>query len=259
MADPFTRQEAIDYIKRRAGGGVVVLEVSPEQVEDRFDEALRWYIGRKGIKRFAVQNLTPGVQEYTMPDDCDEVLDVTFPGAQLDIISAVNPFAFIDVDQLPVAYQSITGVPGGSFYGSLHQILAHAETARRIVGSEPAWEFYKELNVLQIFPRNVRTGTAVARYISTTIVTEDPTAPATTPVNDFRRLRFRERDIILRYAGALLELQIGKHRRKYTEWPGSGGGKTLDGDTMVGDAQAAMEKMDEEIKGLSEPVPFIAG
>lgn len=259
MADPFTRTDAIDFIQRKAGGGVVVLEISPEQVEDRFDDAVRWYISRKGVKRFAVQTLTPGVQEYTMPDDCDEVLNVTFPGAQLDIIAAVNPFAFIDVDQLPVAYQSITGVPGGSFYGTLHQILAHAETARRIVGSEPAWEYHKEINTLQIYPRNVRQGTAVARYISTTMNAVDPVDPAIVPVNDFRKLRFRDRDIILRYAQAQLEIQIGKHRRKYTDWPSSGGTKSLDGDSMVADAMAAIERMDEEIKALSEPVAFLVG
>ncbi len=37
----------IDWVKRRAGGGVVVLEISPEQVEDRFDDALRWYVARR--------------------------------------------------------------------------------------------------------------------------------------------------------------------------------------------------------------------
>lgn len=259
MADPFTRTDAIEYIKRKVGGGVVVLEVSAEQIDDRFDDALRWYTARKGIKRFALQTLTPGVQEYTMPDDTDEVLNVTFPGVQLDIIAAVNPFAFIDVDQLPVAYQSITGVPGGSFYGTLHQILAHAETARRIVGSEPAWEYFRETRTLHIFPRNVRQGLAIARYISTTIGTVDPVSPATTPVNDFRRLSFRDRDIILRYATAQLEIQIGRHRRKYGEWPGGAGGTTMDGDTLVADGQAAIEKMDEEIKGLGDPVPFLVG
>ena len=256
MADPFTRTDAIAWIKRRVGGGVVVLEVSPEQVEDRFDDSLRWYVARKGVKRFAFQTLTPGVQEYTMPADTDEVLWVTFPGVQLDIIAAVNPFAFIDVDQLPVAYQSITGVPGGSFYGTLHQILAHAETARRIVGSEPAWEYYRESKTLQIFPRNVRQGLAIVRYISSTVRTKDPTPPSLTPVNDLRSMSFRDRDIILRYATAQLEIQIGRHRRKYGEWPGD---KSMDGDTLVADAQAAITEMNEEIKGLSDPVPFLVG
>jgi hypothetical protein len=259
VADPLNREDAIAYIKRKAGGGVVVLEVTEDQIEDRFDDAIRWYISRRGVKRFAVQNIAQGTQEYVMPDDCDEVLNLTFPGVQLDIIAAVNPFAFIDVDQLPVAYQSITGVPGGAFYGTLHQILAHAETARRIVGSEPAWEYFKEINTLHIFPRTVRAGTALARYISTTLNAVDPVSPAIVPVNDFKKLRFRDRDIILRYAQAQVEIQIGKHRRKYGEWPGAGGGKTMDGDTMVADAMAAIEKMDEEIKALSEPVPFLVG
>lgn len=260
MADPLTQPQVIDWLKRAVGGGVVVLELCKEHFEDSFSDALRWYIGRKGIKRRAIQTFTPGFQEYTMPDDTDEVLEVWFAGVQIDIIAAVNPFAFIDIDQLPVAYQSITGVPGGSFYGTFHQILAHAETARRIIGSEPAWEFFKDTNILHIVPRNQRTGTAIVRYISTTLITEDPKAPLTSPTNDFRRLRYYHRDLILRYALAQVKNRLGRVRSKYTDgMPAAGGSKTLDGDTLLGEAQNEIEKLDEELKGLNEGVPFLIG
>lgn len=257
--DPTTKTDALLWTKRQLGGGVTVLELCEEHFDDSFDDAIRWYIGRKGIKRLAAQNLVPGFQEYAMPEDCDEVLEVWFPGVQIDIIAAVNPYAFIDIDQLPVAYQAITGVPGGSFYGTFHQILAHAETARRVIGSEPAWEFYKDTNLLYIAPRNQRAGTAIARYISTTLRVEEPTPPATTPINDFKRLRFRHRDLILRYALASVKERLGRVRSKYTEFPSAGGTKNLDGETLLGEAQNEKQALNEEIVNLGEGTPFLIG
>ena len=257
--DPMTKTEALEWLQRKLGGGAVVLELCEDHFSDAFDDAIRWYIGRKGIKRLAAQNLAPAIQEYEMPQDCDEVLEVWFPGVQIDIIAAVNPYAFIDIDQLPVAYQSITGVPGGSFYGTFHQILAHAETARRVVGSEPAWEYFKDTNVVHIAPRNQRVGLAVVRYISTILGVEDPVSPATTPVNDLRKIRWRHRDLILRYALAQAKERLGRVRGKYTEWPSAGGSKNLDGETLLGEAQNEIERLNEEIINLGEGTPFLIG
>jgi len=257
--DPLTRAEAITWLKRALGGGVVVLELCQDHFEDAFADAIRWYVGRNGIKRRAIQNIVGGIQEYLMPPDCDELLEVWFPGVQVDIIAAVNPFAFIDIDQLPVAYQSITGTPGGSFYGTLHQILAHADTARRVIGSEPAWEYFKDTNTLHVTPRSQRGGIAIARYVSTTLVADDPTLPATIPVNDFRKLRYRHRELILRYALAKVKERLGRVRGKYTEWPGAGGGKTLDGETLLTEAREEVTALSEEIMELNEGVPFLVG
>ena len=257
--DPLTRAEAIAWLKRALGGGVVVLELCQEHFEDSFADAIRWYIGRKGIKRRAVCSVTAGIQEYMMPADTDEVLEVWFPGVQIDIIAAVNPYAFIDIDQLPVAYQSITGVPGGAFYGTLHQILAHAETARRVVGSEPAWEYFKDNNVLHVTPRNQRGGVALVRYASTTLVADDPEPPALTPVNDFRRIHFRHRELILRYALARAKERLGRVRGKYTEFPSAGGSKTLDGDALLTEAREETESLNQELMELNEGVPFLIG
>lgn len=257
--DPTTKVDVLEWVARAMGGGVVVLELCTEHFEDAFDDAVRWYIGRKGIKRRAVQSMSPGVQEYSMPEDCDEVLELWFPGVQIDIIAAVNPYAFIDIDQLPVAYQSITGVPGGSFYGTFHQILAHAETARRVMGSEPAWEYFKDTNQIHIAPRNQRVGVALARYISTTLIAEEPISPATTPINDFKRLRFRHRDCILRFTLAKVKERLGRVRGKYTEMPSAGGTKNLDGETLLGESQNEIQALNEEIVNLGEGTPFLIG
>lgn len=253
MARPCTRETSIAWLRRKLGCGVVAVELSEEQAEDSFDDAIRWWVGRKGIKKHAAQNLTPGVQEYVMTDDCDMVLEVFFPGVQLDIIAAVNPYAFIDVDQLPVAYSSITGVPGGSFYGTFFQILQHAETARRVVSSEPTWEYRKDENKLWVFPRSQRNGSAIARYVSNDLTSE-------TEDDEFcKKILVRDRDIILRWALADVKETLGRIRGKYQDWPTAGGTRALDGDTLRTEGLAEKEKLDDEILGLSDPVPFITG
>jgi len=253
MATPCTKATAMAWAKRRLGCGVTVLEFTDEHVEDAFDDATRWWISKKGVKRTAVTIVATGIQEYAMPDDTDEVLQVWFPGVQVDIIAAVNPFAFIDIDMLPVAYQSITGVPGGSFFGTFHQILAHAETARRVIGAEPAFEYEKVTNLLSIFPRNHASGTVLARYASNVLTSE-------TEDDDFcKKISVRDRDIILRYTLAMLKETLGRIRSKYSEWPSAGGSKTMDGDTLLMESQTERGELNEELIGLSDPVPFVVG
>jgi hypothetical protein len=262
VADPKTKTDAIAWIERKLGGGTVVLEINTDHLDDAFDDAVRWYVSHKGIKRHAVVNLVPGVQDYFMTDDTDEVIQVWFPGVQLDIIAAVNPYAFIDVDQLPIATASMTGVPGGQFYGTLHQILSHAETARRIVGSEPAWEYRKDTNKIHVFPRNQRSGSLMARYASTRLNAHDPDDAENNPdklANDLVSLPFRERDMILRWALAETKARLGRVRAKYPDgMPSAGGTKQMDGDTLLGEAETEKEKLQEELMGLSL-VPFVTG
>lgn len=253
MATPCTKAEAMAWAKRRLGCGVTVLELTDEHVEDAFDDAIRWWISKKGLKKTAASVVSTGIQEYTMPTDTDEVLAVWFPGVQIDIIAAVNPFAFIDIDQLPVAYQSITGVPGGSFFGTFHQILAHAETARRVMGAEPAWEYDKETNTLRIFPKQHSSGTCLVRYASNALSSD-------TNDDEFcKKITVRDRDIILRYTLAMLKETLGRIRSKYSEWPSAGGSKTMDGDTLLVESQTEIQNLNVELIGLSDPVPFVVG
>lgn len=260
MTDPKNKTEAIEWVQRKLGGGAIILELLPEHFDTAFSDAIRWYVARKGLQRKAVVNLVPSIVDYVMPDDTDIVIDIIFPGVQLDVIQAVNPYAFIDVEQIPVATHSITGVPGGSFYGTLKLILQHAETARRIIGSEPAWEYDPYTKLVHIYPNSQRSGAMVATYISTTLNADDPVPPLTTPTNDFRRMMFRDRDILLRYFMASCKWMLARVRGKYTDgMPSAGGSKNLDGDTLLGEAQGEIEALNEEIKALSEPVGFLTG
>lgn len=43
MANPSTRQGLIDYCLRELGDPVIEINVDPDQLEDRVDEALQYY------------------------------------------------------------------------------------------------------------------------------------------------------------------------------------------------------------------------
>ena len=43
MANPASRQDLIDYAKRRLGDPVLEINVDEDQMEDRVDEALQYY------------------------------------------------------------------------------------------------------------------------------------------------------------------------------------------------------------------------
>jgi hypothetical protein len=83
--------------------------------------------------------------------------------------------------------------------------------------------------------------------------------PEKTPVNDFRRIKFRHRELILRYALAKVKERLGRVRGKYTEWPGAGGGKTLDGEALLSESREDVVALNEEIMELNEGVPFLVG
>ena len=43
MAVPSSRQDLIDYCKRRLGDPVIEINVDDDQIEDRVDEAIQFY------------------------------------------------------------------------------------------------------------------------------------------------------------------------------------------------------------------------
>jgi len=256
--DPKSRIEALDWGPRQLGCGVVTIELTEAQVADAWDNALRWWIERRGFRVYYTVPISSGMQRYSMPADCDEVVEVYFTGVQMDSGALLEPYAFIDVDMLPVMSSSIIGGSGNLFYSGVHQVMSHAETARRVMSSEPAWIYYKEVNQLLVTPRRQTSGIAIVKYISNNLSCDDPVG-SDDPPNQLKLLRTRDRGIILRWFLADLKEKLGRVRAKYTEWPSAGGGRSLDGDTLLGEAQGDKDQLREEIMGLSDCVPFITG
>lgn len=250
--DPTTKAEGIVWIRRSLGEdgdcGIKV-ELSDGQFATAWGNAVRWYVGRKGVTKTHEFTLS-GTVDLTVPVDCDEVLDVIFPGRSFDNLFAAGAgYDLIGQTMVPVKGRSGGMSSGlGMLPSSLYQTAQHLEMARRVFGSDPSWEWDRPSRKLQVFPGRQASGAAILKYKSTTL--DDAT---------LANLSFRERDLILRYGKASAKEMLGYRRRKFSEWPSAQGAKRLDGVEMVTEAREEMEKLNEEILVVPFAAPFLVG
>jgi hypothetical protein len=249
--DPTTKAEGIAWVRRSLGEdgdcGIKV-ELSDGQFETAWGDAVRWYVGRKGVTKTHAFTLSGSV-DLTVPADCDEVLDVAFPGRGYDNLFAAGAgYDLIGQTMLPVSRGGGMNSGLGMLPSGLYQTSQHLEMARRVFGSDPTWEWDRSTRKLQVFPGRQASGAAVVKYKSTTL--DDAT---------LANLSFRERDLILRYAKAKAQMMLGYRRRKFSEWPSAQNPKRLDGPEMVQEAQAEIEKLNEEILVVPFAAPFLTG
>lgn len=251
--DPKTRSEVLAWAPRKIGGGVVVVELTPEVIEDAWDTAKRWWASLRGVEREAVA--VGGSGRYTMPDDCEMVYEVFFSGESLGLTN-IEPFVMLDIDSIPVGMLSM---PGSAFYSTLAIYLQRQEMGQRIMSSDPSWDWDQDSGTLLVYPTE-QTGAIIARYISTEVRDVDPTPPATTPRNDLRRMRNRDRDILLRYFIAECKEILARVRGKYTSGlPSAGGMVTMDADMMRGEAAEEKQALKEELLALSDTPMMLIG
>jgi len=251
--DPKTRSEVLEWGVRALSSGVVAVELKPEAVADAWDAAKRWWAGLRGMSREAVA--VGGAGRYTMPSDCEMVIDVFFCGESLGITD-FEPYVMLDVDEISATSLS---VPWSSFYSTLGLYMQRHEMGRRILSAEPSWDWDQESSALLIYPTTY-TGAIIAHYLSTEVRDEDPVHPATLPRNDLRRMRNRDRDLLLRWFVADLKDRLGRVRGKYQGGlPSAGGLQQLDGDVLRGEAAEEKQTLKDEAISLSDSPPMIIG
>lgn len=250
MAQPCDRASSIAWIKRMLGCGVVRVELTNDQVGDAFDDAVRWWVGKRGLKKWAGTNIVSGQMEYVVPDDVDEVLEVVFPGLYLDSIAwSGEYYAYGDDGDYVYATSWFSGTPQTAFPGSYFQTIQHSEMVNRIFNAERAWEYDRNRKIITISPERQPSGSAFIHYISNTLTDEE----------FCKKILVRDRDIILRYAVVMAKQRLGRVRVKYQQWPSAGGMVSMDGDQLLGDVISELSILEEEIMGLSDAVPFVTG
>jgi hypothetical protein len=220
------------------------------QYETAWGNAVRWYVGRKGVTRNYPFTLT-GDADMDVPADCDEVLDVVFPGRGYDNLFAAGAgYDLINQTVIPAVNTRTGGMTTGlgMLPSALFQTAQELKMARQVFGSDPSWEWFRETRKLKVFPGRQAGGQAVLTYKSTLLT--DPM---------LANLSFRERELILRYALAEAKGILGLRRRKFSEWPSAQGAKRLDGADLVQESKDEKEKLNEEILSVPYAAPFIVG
>jgi len=228
------------WILRRFGAPILKVELTDCHLDDAIEQARRWFSAKKGAKRMAVLAVNSAQVEYDLDDDVDTVIDVAFQIPPMDLSLVFAPFTLID-DKVP--YDVFAAPSSIGIYSSFTQTLQYVEMAKRILGAEPDWR--QEGRKFYIFPVPSSNSHVILFYKSTKVTIE--------------QLDERDHDLVKRYALALAKEDLGRIRSKYDTFPTAQGTVSLDGATLLSEAQAEKENLEEEIAASGFPMLFMTG
>ncbi len=241
MADSLMNvDELSQWLLRKLGAPFVKVELSADHLADCIEDAQRWFASKKGFRGYATIQFN-GSSEYTLPDEVDTVFDVAFGvSGAYDIDRIVDPMGLVD------------GFPSGNLFSghgatmglvsSYAQVSQYLEMAKRILGSEMEW--WQEGRKLIIVPAP-SSGAIRIEYKSRTFTIE--------------QLNERDHELIKKMSLANAKETLGRIRSKFDAYPTAQGSVTLDGSTLLSEAQAEKEALDEEISASGGGLGFITG
>lgn len=226
-----------EWILRELGAPLVKVEQTKEQLNDKIENAKRWFSAKKGVLRFSLLRVIDGLTEYCLEDDVDTVIDVTFSVSALDISLIFSPFILID-DRVP--YDVFAAPSSAGLYSSFAQTLQYIQQAKRILGADTDWR--QDGRRLFIFPLPKNASTIIIEYKTNTF--------------DINQLNERDHDLVKRYALARTKMALSWIRTKYDSFPTAQGTASLDGQAMRDDARQDLEQLEEEIGASGMPMMF---
>ena len=230
--------EATAWAKRTLGDGTLDVELSTDQITDSLNDTIRWWNKNRGTEGEVQLTLVASQSEYTLPAGTIDVIDVYPPQVAVATIIDSSEFPYPAAPEIPVQGQGLA---------SYHQEVAYLESMRRTFGTSFSWEYVKATRILRILPAPANGGLAI--YIARTLLTTIETLAAD-PEGE---------DLFLRYLLACMKERLGRHRRKFSDWPAANRTVTLDGDTLVGEAIEEKERLNEEIGELDNPMGILTG
>lgn len=251
MAVPSSRQDLIDYCKRRLGDPVIEINVDDDQIEDRVDEALQYYqeyhddaTVRTYLKHLVTA--TDVANEY-IPISSD-ILTVTkmFP-----ISSSFNSsFNFFDI-KYQMMLNDIADMQNFAgdlaYYEQMQQYLSLLDIK---LNGTPQVQFSRHQDRLYVFGDFADGDVKEGEYIIAEIYSVLNPDTHTSIYNDM---------FLKEYTTALIKQQWGTNLIKF-EGVQLPGGVTFNGRQIYDDATTEIERLRERIRLEFEmPVDFFLG
>ena len=272
MATPSTKATLKSYCLRALGYGVIDINVSDDQADDRLDEALQYFAQYHydGIEKMYLKHLITSDEvtrarsdaETTATDTADSSITATWKEGKSfipipsSVVSVVQVFPFTDTgggsNMFDIRYQLRLN---DLFDFSSTSIIQYQMTTDNIallehilVGETPI-RFNQHQNRLYIDMDWANDVTADVDYMIIECYRKlDPTTY--TDVYD---------DIYLkRYATALIKKQWGANLSKFNGVTMLGG-VTMNGETLYTQAQEEQNKLEEEIQHAFGPAQLMVG
>lgn len=245
MAVPQTRAEFKEYCLRKLGKPVIEINVDDDQVDDRIDEALRFYWdyhfdgSSKTFYKYQVTELDKQNRYITMPDNIHGVVNIFPIGQALNTNNLFNIRYQIALNDL-YTLTSVSMVP-------YYMALTHIQFLEQfLVGQQPI-RYNRIINKLHIDMDwgivNVGDYFIVEAY-----QVIDP---------DVYKKGYAER-LLQNYATALIKEQWGTNLKKFgnMQLPG---GITFNGQQIYNEAMQERKELEATIYGSSLPATDMIG
>lgn len=250
MANPTSRATLIEYCLRRLGDPVIEINVDPDQLEDRVDEALQYYqeFHSDATLRTYLKHLV------TSDDVTNEYItlstDIQFLSRLFKVHGGQMSRNFFDIKyqlHLNDIANMHTYIGDLAYYEQMQQYLSLLDTK---LNGTPQVQFARKQNRLYIFgefaDQDIKAGDYIVAEVYKII---DPS----THTSIFNDMWLKE------YTTALIKQQWGANLIKF-EGMQLPGGVMLNGRQIFDDAQSDIERLRESIRLEHEmPADFFMG
>ena len=248
------RAQLIEDIKIRLGSGIVDNELDPAHYEYAVTRSLDRYRQRSGNsveESFVFLDVQPDTSVYTLPKEVQEVRSIyrRFIGGAGQG-SQVDPFSLAFTNNIYMIQN-----PGGLGGGGAGQLatydfaMQHQELVGRMFGRDVqyTWDVStKKLSLHRKFTAVEQIGIHVYNA-----------RPEEILINDIYAKPW-----LHDYAVAYCKLIMGEARSKFASLAGPQGGITMNGDALKQEAQAEMDRLEQEVLNLidsQEGYGFVIG
>ena len=252
------RATITDYIRMRLGDGIVDVELEKEHYEMAINQAMIKYRQKAQNayeESYAFLQLLPETQEYIMPKEIQNIRAIYRRGIGSvtgTTASQFEPFASGYLN----TYMLVAGRVGGLTNYEL--FVDYQKLAMKMFGGFMNYTFNpvtKKLTLVRKMPfQGANPDPAQQESVLLWIFN---TKPDSMLLNDPQTFPW-----IQEYAYSFAKRILGQAYSKFSQIAGPQGGATLNGATMVSEAQAEMEKLEEDLKMYvdgSQPLTWIMG
>ena len=246
--DKSNRSKVIDEIRNILGDGMVDVELDPKHYETSMDLAVDRFRQRSSNaneESVLFLRMLADTNEYTLPNEVIEVRETFRRALGSDEQSGV------DIDPFELAYTNLYFLQAGRIGGltTWEAFSQYQETVGRLFGNKINFTWDTVTKKLTLVRRPVHAETLLLQvYMLRTDETllSDPYA----------------KPWLRDYALAQCKMMLGEARSKFQSLPGAQGGVTLNGSDLKNEAQATMDRLEDEIQKYSDggdPITFVIG
>jgi hypothetical protein len=250
------RAEITDYIRMRLGDGIVDVELDKEHYEMAINQALVKYRqkAQNSVEEsYAFLDLLPETQEYILPKEIQTVRACFRRGIGSTTGTTASQFEPFASGYLNT-YMLVAGRVGGLTNYEL--FVDYQKLAMKMFGGTINYTFNPVTKKLTIV-RKMPFGYAGPDQSESILLWIYNIKPDQMLFNDTYAFPW-----IQEYAYSFAKRIVGEARSKFQSIAGPQGGTSLNGDALKQEAQAEMEKLEQDLKEYvdgSQPLTWVTG